>query len=58
LGSAIAEYKTQFENTPSQLTIGLPDIFLKTGEYRYLLEKYGLVADKIANSIINKLKNK
>jgi transketolase len=58
LGSAIAEYKTQFANTPPQLTIGLPDIFLKTGEYRYLLEKYGLVADKIANSIINKLKNK
>jgi transketolase len=58
LGSAIAEYKTQFENTPSQMMIGLPDIFLKTGEYRYLLEKYGLVADKIANRIINKLKNK
>ena len=58
LGSAIAEYKSQFENSPSQLTIGLPDEFLKTGEYRYLLEKYGLVSDKIANNIINKIKNK
>lgn len=58
LGSAIAEYKSQFANTPPHLIIGLPDEFLKTGEYRYLLEKYGLVAEKIAINIINKLNNK
>jgi len=58
LGGAIAEYKTQFNNAPPQLILGLPDIFLKTGEYRYLLEKYELVADKIAQKILNKIKIK
>ena len=29
LGGAIAEYKTQFNNAPPQLILGLPDIFLK-----------------------------
>jgi transketolase len=58
LGSAIAEYKTQLSNTPPHLIIGLPDLFLKTGEYRYLLEKYGLVANKIANNILNKINTK
>jgi len=56
LGGAIAEYKTQFNNAPPQLILGLPDIFLKTGEYRYLLEKYELVGDKIAQKILNKIK--
>ena len=58
LGGAIAEYKTQFNNAPPQLILGLPDIFLKTGEYRYLLEKYELVGDKIAQKILNKIKIK
>jgi len=58
LGSAISEYISKFSNTPAQLTIGLPDEFIKTGEYRYLLEKYGLVAEQIAENIINKLKQK
>lgn len=52
LGSAIAEYKSRFSNTPAHLIIGFPDEFLKTGEYKYLLEKYGLVAEKIAEKII------
>jgi transketolase len=58
LGGAIAEYKTQFNKAPPQLILGLPDIFLKTGEYRYLLEKYELVGDKIAQKILNKIKIK
>jgi transketolase len=51
LGSAVSEYKAQFKNSPPQLTIGLPDVFGKTAEYRYLLEKYGLVGEKIAARI-------
>jgi transketolase len=51
LGSAVSEYKTKFKNAPPQLILGLPDIFGKTAEYKYLLEKYGLVGPKIAQSI-------
>jgi transketolase len=51
LGGAVAEYVSQFRDTQPLLRLGLPDIFGKTGDYRYLLEKYGLVGPKIANSI-------
>ena len=60
LGSVIAEYKSQFINSPAQLTIGLPDCFGKTAEYRFLLEKYRLVGEKIAEDIrnfLNKIKS-
>lgn len=52
LGSAVAEYKTTRRSSPPQLLIGLPDRFDKAGEYRYLLEKHGLVAEKIAAQIV------
>lgn len=51
LGSAVAEYKAGLAGTPPQLILGLPDIWGKTAEYNYLLEKYGLVGSKIAQSI-------
>ena len=51
LGSAIAEYKTKFSNSPPHLILGLPDNFGKTAEYRYLLDKYRLVGEKIAADI-------
>ncbi|MBP0600719.1 transketolase [Herbaspirillum sp. LeCh32-8] len=51
LGSAVAEYKSTRRNAPPQLLIGLPDQFGDAGEYRYLLEMHGLVADKIAARI-------
>jgi len=56
LGSAVAECKSSYKNAPPQLTLGLPDIFGKVGEHRYLLEKYGLVADQIAKKIILTIK--
>ena len=56
LGSAIAEYKTQFSKSPAQLILGLPDKFGKTAEYRFLLEKYRLVGEKIAIDIQKFLK--
>lgn len=52
LGGAIAEYKTALRNAPPQLIIGLPDYFGKVGEYKYLLDKYGLTAKQIAESIV------
>ncbi len=53
LGGAVAEYKTTLHNAPRQLSIGLPDTFGKAGEYKYLLDKYGLTAEKIAIQIKN-----
>ena len=58
LGSVIAEYKAKFTNSPAQLIIGLPDRFGKTAEYRFLLEKYRLVGEKIAEDIQNFLQTK
>jgi transketolase len=55
LGGAVAEYISGIPNTPVLKRLGLPDEFVKTGEYRYLLEKYGLVADKLAENISKSL---
>lgn len=52
LGSAVAEYTSSLRGSPPQLTIGLPDEFGATAEYRFLLEKYGLVAPRIAERIL------
>lgn len=51
LGGAVAEYKATLSNTPKQLFIGLPDKFGKAGEYKYLLNKYGLTGAQIAEKI-------
>jgi len=58
LGSIVAEYKAKFTNSPAQLILGLPDKFGKTAEYRFLLEKYRLVGDKIAIDIQEFLQKK
>ncbi|CAD6540278.1 transketolase family protein [Paraburkholderia metrosideri] len=55
LGSAVAEYKTTKRSSVPQLIIGLPDAFEKAGEYRYLLQTHGLVAERIAARIIGAL---
>jgi transketolase len=52
VGSAVSEYYAKFKNKPPQLILGLPDEFGVTAEYKYLLDKYGLVGEKIAKSII------
>lgn len=58
LGSAVAEYKTALQDVPPQLIIGLPDAYQKSADYDYLLDKYGLTADKIAEKILKKLGDK
>lgn len=55
LGGAVAEYKSRLRNAPPQLIIGLPDSFGKAGEYRYMLEKYGLTGAGIAKTITDAL---
>jgi len=52
LGSAISEYTSKIKNTPPQLTLGLPDKFVKTGSYDFLLDKYRLTSKKITKDII------
>ena len=56
LGSAVAEYVSSISNSPVVNRIGLPDEFVITAEYRYILEKYGLVGINIANTIKEKIK--
>jgi transketolase len=55
LGGAVAEYKATLSHTPKQLFIGLPDKFIKSGDYHYMLEKNGLTAEQIASKIKNSL---
>lgn len=51
LGSAIAEHWIAYETPPQVRILGLPDYFGKTGEYEFLLERYGLTSSGIATSI-------
>lgn len=51
LGGVVAEYKATIAGAPKQLFIGLPDKFGKAGEYKYLLEKYGLTGKQISEKI-------
>jgi len=51
LGSAVAEAKSSLRNAPPQLTIGLPNHYGKSGEYRLMLEQHGLTAPHIAAKV-------
>lgn len=51
LGSAVAEYKACKRNAPPLLILGLPDKFDVTGDYRFLLDRHGLVASKIYDRV-------
>jgi transketolase len=55
LGGAVAEYTARRGGAPRQLFIGLPDRFGKSGDYKYLLRKYGLTGDQIASSVMGAL---
>lgn len=55
LGSAVAEYKTRRKNSPPHLILGLPDAFGVTGEYKFLLEKYGLTGSGICTAVLSYL---
>ena len=56
LGTAVAEIKTELQNSPPQLIIGLPDQYDKGGEYRDILERHGLTRHLIAKRIEKQLK--
>lgn len=52
LGSAVAEHKALKRNAPPQLILGLPDKFDVTGDYRFLLDRHGLVVSKISEKVL------
>lgn len=52
LGGAVAEHIARRGGAPRQVFIGLPDRFGKNGDYKYLLRKYALTADDIAERIL------
>jgi transketolase len=52
LGSAIAEYKSSFKESPKQLFLGIKDTYTKGGNYKFLQEKHRLTSDKIAKDIL------
>ncbi len=55
LGSAVAELISTYKQSPRQLFIGVPDTFCKPGTYEYLLDYFGLTAEKIADKIMRTL---
>lgn len=52
LGGAVAEVLASVENKPKQLIIGICDEYKHAGEYKYLIEQYGLTAEHIADKIL------
>lgn len=55
LGSSIADINVKQKRPVRQVSIGLPDEFLKAGDYRYMLDKCGLNARAIAATIKKKI---
>ncbi len=55
LGSAISECIVKFKNSTPMLKIGIDDYYSKGGSYNYLKDLYGLTAEKIVDSIENKI---
>lgn len=53
LGSSIAEYNSLLKSSPKQLFLGIKDTYSKGGNYKFLLEKHRLTAEKIVDDILN-----
>ncbi len=51
LGGAVAEVLAGIEKKPEHLIIGVSDSYKPAGEYKYLLEQYGLLPEQIAEKI-------
>ena len=52
LGSAVAEYLAPKKNKVPQMLLGLPDAYIKTGSYDYMLKDQGLTAETISEKIM------
>lgn len=56
LGSAVAEVLSGNKDRPPQLILGVKDEYSHAASYEYLIDKYQLTPQMIANNIINKIK--
>ena len=56
LGGAVAEYIAGESNRPQQLILGVKDEYSHAASYEYLIEKYQLTPQMIADNIRNKIK--
>lgn len=56
LGSMVADHMADSKNRIPHLKIGLPDAYIKTGNYRYMLEEQGLLGPAIAEKTASFLK--
>jgi len=52
LGSAVSENLSSIKGSPKLLSLGINDSYSKGGEYKYLLNKYGLTSEKIVDNIL------
>jgi len=57
LGSAVSEYMAPLHERVRHLAIGLPDAYIETGDYQYMLEQQGLDAISISKKIQKFLKS-
>jgi len=55
LGSAVAEFVSALDKPNRVVRLGHPDYFGKTGEYEFLLQRYGLTADGIVDSVLTEI---
>lgn len=55
LGGAAAELLSGLKSPPPLLRLGLPDCFGKSGDYIYLMKKYGLTGEAIAGAVKRKI---
>lgn len=55
LGSAIAEHKSKFKNSPKQLFLGIKDVYGKGGTYSFLKDIHRLTPEKIVEDILSNL---
>lgn len=51
LGSAVAEHWITTNNPPLMRIVGHPDEFGKTGDYEFLMERYGMTANGISAAV-------
>lgn len=56
MGSAVAEYKSTFDNMPRQMFIGFPDSFTKAGTTQFIWEQFGITAPQVAERIRHEMR--
>jgi transketolase len=54
LGSAVAEYLSEKENSPVLLKLGIGQGYKKAGSYKYMLDQNGLMPQQIAETVSEK----